>query len=241
MRALRDYKYLIFDVDNTLLDFSCAYAKARENIAGKLGIQDSDEYRHLDDQCVWKAWKECGLENTEAQDVQENYHIYYYQYIVKHFFYLSQELGIVIDTDELVHCYLESIASSKVPMEQDTLQVYMELWECYKLVLATNGVGSIQKPRVSAFIPFTYKTYISEKVGYIKPSLKFFTSILQDLGCRAEDCLMIGDSMTNDMIGAKEAGMDVCWYNIKKKTKKEEVAVDYEIHGIAGLREILLR
>lgn len=240
MRTLSKYKYLIFDVDDTLLDFYSAFKKTQDDIAGRLGIENSDEYKKLDEKCGWKAWKESGLENTEEQDVQENYHEYYYQYIKNHYSYLLQELGIGIDTDGLVNCYIESISSSKELMEPDTLHVYMTLAQRYKLVLATNGIESIQKSRISDFVPFTYKTFISEKVGYIKPSKLYFDSVMRDLGCEIKDCLMIGDSMTNDIMAAKEVGMDVCYYNIKEKTKPEGLEVDYEIHCIAELIEILL-
>lgn len=240
MRALSNYKYLIFDVDDTLLNFYSAFKKAQEDMAKKVGIEYSDEYKRLDEKCGWKAWKESGLDDTESRDVQENYHVYYYQYIKMHYFYLAQELGMEIDVDELVECYIESISSSKELMEQETLHVYKALAKGYKLVLATNGIASIQKPRISDFIPFTYKIYISEEVGHIKPSKFYFDSIIQDLGCEIKECLMIGDSMTNDIIGAKEMGMDVCYYNIMKKEKKNDINVDYEIHSISELTEILL-
>ena len=240
MRSSSNYKYLIFDVDDTLLDFNSAYTKAQEVIAKRLGIENSDEYKQLDDKCVWRAWRECGSENTETKDVQDNYHIYYFQYIKKHFFYLVQELQMEIDANELVRCYIESISSSKDLMECDTLHVYMELAKSYRLVLATNGIESIQNPRISEFIPFTYKTYISESIGHIKPSKLFFDSVIQDLGCEIKDCLMIGDSMTNDIIGAKEIGMDVCYYNFKQKTSTNRFAVDYEVNRIAELLKILL-
>lgn len=240
MRALRKYNYLIFDVDDTLLNFYSAYLKAQRDIARKLGIEDSEGYRQLDEKCGWRAWKESGLENTGAQDIQENYHVFYYQYIKKHFFYLAQELKLEIDVDELVKCYMESVSSSKELMERDTLRVYTALAKQYKLVLATNGIESIQKARITAFAPFTYKTYISEEIGHIKPSRKYFDFVIQDLGCEVTDCLMIGDSMTNDIIGAKEAGMDVCYYNIKKKIIAQDIVVDYEIHSISELMELLL-
>ena len=240
MRASKKYKYLIFDVDDTLLSFYPAFTKAQEKIAMKLGMDVTDEYRKLDEKCGWKAWKECGLENTDTRDVQENYHTYYYQYIKKHYLYLAQELGIEADAEELAACYIESISSSKELMELDTLKVYMELAKSYSLVLATNGMESIQRPRISEFIPFTHKAYISESIGHIKPTSAFYVSMIQDLRCEISECLMIGDSMTNDIIGAKEIGMDVCFYNPKRKARKEEIPVDYEIHGIAELLEILL-
>ena len=153
--------------------------------------------------------------------------------------YLAQELGIEIDADELTDCYIESISSSRKLMEPETLGVYKALSKKYSLVLATNGIATIQKPRISEFIPFTYKTYISEEVGHIKPSKEFFDAMLQNLGCEAKDCLMIGDSLTNDIIGAKEAGMDVCYYNRKKRSSEGGIHIDYEINSISELSEIL--
>ena len=236
---LTDYKYLIFDVDDTLLNFYTAFKKSQEDMAKKLGVEYSDEYKKLDEKCGWRAWKESGLEDTNELDVRENYHTYYYQYIKKHYMYLAQELGIEIDVEELTVCYIESISSSRKLMEPETLGVYEALSKKYKLVLATNGIATIQKPRISEFIPFTYKTYISEEVGHIKPSKEFFDAMLQNLGCEAKDCLMIGDSVTNDIIGAKEAGMDVCYYNRKKRSSEGGIHIDYEINSISELSEIL--
>lgn len=51
MMTLSKYKYLIFDVDDTLLNFYSAFQKAQEDMAKKLGIKYSDEYRQLDDKC----------------------------------------------------------------------------------------------------------------------------------------------------------------------------------------------
>ena len=239
MKALTNYKYLIFDVDDTLLNFYTAFKKSQEDMAKKLGVEYSDEYKKLDEKCGWRAWEESGLEDTKSPDVQENYHSYYFQYIKKHYMYLAQELGIEIDADELTDCYIESISSSRKLMEPETLGVYKALSKKYKLVLATNGIATIQKPRISDFIPFTYKTYISEEVGHIKPSKEFFDAMMQDLGCEANDCLMIGDSLTNDIIGAKEAGMDVCYYNRKKRSSEGGIHIDYEINSISELSEIL--
>ena len=92
------YRYVIFDVDDTLLDFESAFRDAQKNIAIKLGIGLSKEYMQLDDKTGWRAWKESGLDNTESEDVQRNYHTYYHQYLRNHYLYLKQELGLDIDT-----------------------------------------------------------------------------------------------------------------------------------------------
>ena len=233
------YKYLIFDVDDTLLDFGCAFYEAQRNIAIKLGIELSKEYRELDERTGWQAWKESGLDNTESEDVQRNYHTYYYQYLRNHYLLMVQELRLDVCVDELVEIYINSISASKVLMEPCTLQTYKRLAKHFKLALATNGIEKIQMERVLDFLPYTYKTYISERIECIKPSKQFFEYVLRDLECAPKECLMIGDSLSNDIIGAKAAGMDVCFYNIKKKAVPEGIQIDYVIDSIQELEDIL--
>ena len=142
--------------------------------------------------------------------------------------------------DELVKEYINSISSSKVLMESCTLQVYKKLAGHFRLVLATNGMEKIQKERVSVLLPYTYKAYISESIGYIKPSKQFFEYVIQDLQCDPKECFMIGDSLTNDIAGAKAAGMDVCFYNRRKKELPKDLCMDYEINSVQDLEKILL-
>ena len=124
--------------------------------------------------------------------------------------------------------------------EPDTLSIYVKLSKRYKLVLATNGIEQVQKERLSDFLPYTHRLYISEKIGFIKPTGDFYNYVMSDLKCRLDECLMIGDSITNDMVGAKAIGMDVCYYNTKGKKIPEGVLVDYEVNSIRDLVQILL-
>jgi len=50
-------------------------------------------------------------------------------------------------------------------------------------------------------------TYCSEESGYLKPSPHAFALLLDDLRCRADEILYVGDSYTKDCVGAKEVGM----------------------------------
>lgn len=234
------YKYLIFDVDDTLLNFYVAFKSTQTAIAEKLNIEYSKEYMELDEKCGWKAWKESDLDNTNSLDIQKNYHTYYYRYVKNHYLYLLQELQLSANVDELVDCYLKTVTASKILMEENTLQVYETLSKYYCLALATNGVNPMQTERVSAFLPFTYKTYISENMGCIKPTEDFFLHIIQDLSCKPEECLMVGDSMTNDIRGASAVGMDTCYYNPRRKEIPDDIEVQYEIHEIGELLDILI-
>ena len=235
------YKYIIFDVDDTLLDYGSAFHTAEKAIADYLKVEYSEEYIMLSEKLGWKAWKEAGLNDTDSEDVQKNYHTYYYQYLRQHYRALIEAYDAKISVEELVELYIKSVASSKVFMEEGTLEVYKGLAKNYRLVLATNGIDRIQRERIRDFQPYTYKTYISENTNTIKPAEEFFRYIIDDLECDPKECLMVGDSMSNDIMGALDAGMDVCYYNIRGKEISEEIQVDYEIRCMGELLDILLR
>lgn len=233
------YKYIIFDVDDTLLDYGSAFHTAERAMADYLKVEYTEEYITLSEKLGWKAWKEAGLNDTDSKDVQKNYHTYYYQYLRQHYRDLIEAYRASVRVEELVELYIKSVSSSKVFMEECTMQVYKTLSEKYKLVLATNGIDRIQRERIQAFLPYTYKTYISENMNTIKPAKEFFRYIIEELECEPAQCLMVGDSMSNDMVGALDAGMDVCYYNIRNKIIPDGISVNYEIKGIEELLNIL--
>lgn len=233
------YKYIIFDVDDTLLDFGSAFHTAQKDIAEKLNVEFSKDYAALSERLGWKAWKEAGLDNVDLEEVQKHYHILYYKYLKQHYRDLIQVYGAEISVEELVETYIKSVSSSKVFMEKNTLEVYKALAENYKLVLATNGIDRIQRERIEAFLPYTHKTFISENMNTIKPAKEFFQYIIEGLECDPKECLMVGDSITNDIMGAKKVGMDVCFYNVRNKDIPEAVMVDYEIKGMEEILRYL--
>ena len=172
------YKYIIFDVDDTLLNYGSAFYTAEKAIADYLKVEYSKEYIALSEKLGWKAWQDAGLNDTDSVDVQKNYHSYYYQYLRQHYRDLIEAYHASVSVEELVGLYIRSVASSKVFMEECTLQVYKVLSEKYRLVLATNGIERIQRERIEAFLPYTYKTYISENMNTIKPAEEFFKYIM---------------------------------------------------------------
>ncbi|MBR6665493.1 MAG: HAD family hydrolase [Lachnospiraceae bacterium] len=233
------YKYIIFDVDDTLLDYGSAFHTAQRAIADYLEVEYSKEYIALSEKLGWKAWQDAGLNDTDSVDVQKNYHSYYFQYLRQHYRDLIEAYHANVNVEELVELYIERVTSNKVCMEENTLQVYRELARKYKLVLATNGIARIQRERIEAFLPYTCKTYISENMNTIKPAKAFFQYIINDLECEPKECLMVGDSISNDIVGALDAGMDVCYYNIKNKSIPEGISVNYEITSIEEILNIL--
>lgn len=233
------FKYLIFDVDDTLLNFRLAYSHGQQAVAEALGVGFSPEFAHVDEELGWKYWGEYQLDNTDSPDVQRHYHTYYSAYLQKHFSVLAETFGCSMDVERLIQAYFKAIAASRELMEEDTLAVYSSLSERYQMVVATNGLGQVQRSRIQDFLPVTARVFISEEVGYIKPAREFFDHIVSELRFDPKDCLMVGDSLSNDMKGAKSAGMAVCWYNAKQRPLPEDFSLDYTVESIAGLRQFL--
>ena len=85
---------------------------------------------------------------------------------------------------------------------------------------------------------YFYRVYISEDIGVIKPLSAFFSRILDDLGARPGQCLMIGDSLESDVAGAKGAGIDSCWLNADGRPCGN-VRPDYIVRGLGELLPLL--
>lgn len=122
-------------------------------------------------------------------------------------------------------------------MEKETLDVYAGLSKRFQNVLASNSVNEI-RGRFSPFLPYTDRVFISDEIQAVKPGSLFFEAVASGLACEPAECLMIGDSASDDMKGAKRAGFGTCWYRHGKGHAECEYA-DYRIDSITELPELL--
>jgi putative hydrolase of the HAD superfamily len=61
---------------------------------------------------------------------------------------------------------------------------------------------------------------VSSEVGWRKPSRRFFDALLDVLGCRPEECLLIGDDVGNDCEGGRAAGLETVLYDPEERHRK---------------------
>jgi len=109
----------------------------------------------------------------------------------------------------------------------------------YTVCVATNATSALQRARLRSIERYLDGVYISEEVGFIKPLPPFFLKILQDLGVKKEDCLMVGDSLSSDVAGANASGIDSCWLNRKRRVNHSGIEPTYEIHSLKELLGLL--
>ena len=112
----------------------------------------------------------------------------------------------------------------------------------YTLCLASNGTGWVQEGRLknSGILPLLDQVFISEYLGANKPQLGFFDACFASLpGVKRSESLMLGDSLTSDMLGGKIAGMHTCWYNPNRLPLPTDGTVEYQIHRLPDLLPLL--
>ena len=107
----------------------------------------------------------------------------------------------------------------------------------YRLFAASNSFGHLQRSRLeqAGILSFFEDTYISMDIGFDKPDIRFYQEALRRCGLQPHDVLMIGDSMTTDIIGAQNAGLDVIFFN----RRNEPLDLASSIPTVSTLSEII--
>ena len=109
----------------------------------------------------------------------------------------------------------------------------------YNIHLITNGFLEVQsiKMEASGLDKMIDNSFVSEVVGFKKPDHRIFYHAMENVGASLEECIMIGDDLSVDIISAKEIGMTHIYFNRKKISHNEKL--DYEIEDLFEIKEIL--
>jgi 2-haloacid dehalogenase len=232
------YKFLIFDADHTLLNYIQDELAAFQTLYQEIGLPITQELMQKSRNYSEEEWMKAGLYNVNDIHTQKHYHTLYRTHVNGIFKRIFSELGYTGNEEKAGARFLKLLERESVLMSgaEETLKA---LQKKARIFIATNGVSSIQNGRLRRIQGLFEKAYISEEIGKIKPLSGFFERILTDLNAKREECLMIGDSLSSDIAGAKKAGIDACWVNVHSQTNDTGIVPDYEIHSLIELLDIL--
>ena len=93
----------------------------------------------------------------------------------------------------------------------------------------------------AGLLDYIEEVFVSEKLDAEKPSRKIFDAALRTLGVEnKEHVLMVGDSLSSDIQGGENAGLDTCWFNPSRAENPGRVNPTYEIARLEELYEIVM-
>ena len=124
----------------------------------------------------------------------------------------------------------------------DALNTVKALQGHYKQYVVTNVVESTQKSKLnlSGLSEVMDGVFISETIGCAKPSATFFNYCLRQIKEKDRNrILIVGDSMTSDILGGIRAGIRTCWYNPGERPHNHDYSADYEISVLPQIYEVL--
>ena len=225
------YKFLIFDLDHTLLDFDAAEDVALTLLLKEKGvveIQGFKDYYVPMNKSLWKDLEQKKITKQELVNTR-------FSRLFKHF-------GIDKDGIHLAEHYQFYLAQQG-QIFSGAMELLDNLIERgYELYAATNGITAIQTGRLaqSGLASYFNQVFISEQLKTQKPDALFYEKIGQQIaGFSKEKTLMIGDSLTADIQGGNNAGIDTIWYNSHHLENKTQVQPTYEVDSYQALLEIL--
>lgn len=225
------YPYLLFDADNTLFDFDRAQAEALKKAMLELHGHFEPDYLELYDevnQRFWQAFERGEIDQTTVKE--------------KRFEAFAEALGASFDPHDMNSLYLQGLLQGSHLLD-GALELIQKLAVNHNLAIITNGLKELQRPRFTAspIIQYFEGIVVSDELGIAKPHPGIFDAAFKLLGHPAkEHVLMIGDSLSSDMQGGVNYGIDTCWFNPAGKANKPGLPITHEVKDFSGLGKILL-
>lgn len=221
---------LFLDLDDTILDFHKAERLAISKTFRSFGLEPTDEvldtYHHINRQ----HW-----ERLEKGEITRD------QVLIGRFQVLFSQMGIPADPKAVAKSYEHNLSQGHffLPGAKETLDI---LKGKYRLFLASNGTASVQHSRLTSagLYPYFEKVFVSQDLGANKPSPAFFEACARQIpGYDVQKALMVGDSLSSDILGGIRAGMKTCWVNPEGKGHPENIVPDWQIPSLQELPGLL--
>lgn len=225
------YEVIIFDADETLFDFRKSEKHALEHTMLEYDI-DYDENHHL---IIYKD-----INNKMWKEFEDGL-ITQKQLKVERFRRLIEKLELTLDENEFAKLYMKNLSLASFLYDNST-ELIESLYNKYKLSIITNGLKDVQDNRIrkSTIAKYFHDIVVSEEILVSKPDPKIFEHALNNIEHTDKSkVLIVGDSLSSDIQGGINFGIDTCWYNPNKKDNNTRIKPTYEISNLMDLLNIL--
>lgn len=204
------YHYFLLDADETVFDFIASSKESLRYALSMFSLPYSDEIYSLfkkHNDAVWREYERGALTKAQLR--------------VKRFECFFAEQGVIADAASVDKIYFDKLCTTGYLL--DGADAFLSgLKERGEIYMITNGTTAAQEGRIGASGIGKYLdgVFISDELGVAKPHREFFDQVFSAVRKDKKRCVVIGDSLSSDILGANNAGVDSIWYN--PKGQKEE-------------------
>lgn len=220
---------VLMDLDETLFDFlkgeRAALAGALMSYGYSPDEQVLDLYHEINDR-HWKMLERGEITKQELNPMR--------------FRCFSEMTGMDLPAETVCVQYEKNLSEKFcfIPGAEETLK---QLSEKYRVYASSNGYTATQVKRIrlSGIEKYFSDIFISEAIGYEKPAEEFFRVCFERIpGFVPDETVIVGDSLTSDIAGGRNAGIRTVWFNYRKK-ESGAVAPDYTVYSLDELCPLL--
>ena len=224
------YKLILFDNDDTLMDFQAGNRNAVNRLMDELGYHDPDRYEQYE-----AVNLECWAELEQGKMKQDRLR-------QERFTRFFERYPVPGDATQAAERFVTLLGEQSILLPH-ALDVVRAIAEKLPVVVVTNGMTVIQRNRFarSPLLAYVSDVVISEEAGASKPRPELFWLALERHGASPGDALVIGDGLNSDIRGANNAGIDACWYNPAGKPLPDGLRAEYIISDLRQCVPIALQ
>ncbi|MEO1434048.1 MAG: YjjG family noncanonical pyrimidine nucleotidase [Bacteroidota bacterium] len=227
----KPYEWLLFDVDNTLLDFSRAAELAFFAMLADFDLPVIGDAYAIYQKGNHQVWTE-----LEAGKITQD------ELKAKRFQLYLNAQGQEADPQQMNTSFLDNLVDHSVLID-GCLDLLESLKVHYRMSIVTNGLKAVQRPRLQkTHVEHYFHTIIvSEEIGFAKPQAAFFDVAFREMGYPdRKQTIVIGDSLQSDIRGGLEYGIDTCWYNPTKVENTSAYQPTMQVSSLEELKDRLL-
>ncbi len=220
------YQWILFDADNTLLDFTGASQKAFAQASQLLEIPAQPDHFQRYKQAnhiVWAALEKGQIDTVTLR--KKRFELYL--------------KDIQVDRDPVLFnkLYLDNLVRfSELLAGADSLLQHFH--GRVKLGLITNGLKEVQRPRLdhTGITKYFDVIVVSDEIGLAKPDPAYFDHAFQLMNKpNKKDVLIVGDNLMSDIKGGVDYQTDTCWYNPSGKPNDTDIIPTLQINQLEEL------
>ncbi len=228
----KHYKYLLWDIDDTLIDFKSSERMALKTCFERFGVVLSDEDVGIYSEINRNYWELLAHGKIEKATL-----------LNRRFEDFTRQLSLdKIDCEEVNNLFQVALGDNAV-MFNDAYDVCAYLKKSKRQYAVTNGTAVAQNKKLhkTGLDKLFNGVFISDEVGWQKPDARYFQFVFSEiLDFKHEEAIIIGDSISSDMAGANNVGIDCCWFNPNGNVNDNtSIQINYEIKRLKDVLEIV--